>query len=448
MILFLEILVVVILLTIAVRSATRAFSRRYVSSADLICSVLFIFYGLPLVYDWILPAYSLPWFAEAATSPRVAVGYCVVILAAVSLIKLGAYQRRWRQPGRPASGDTPLPREHPTVLVPLVIMGAWAVLFLPLLAVLVSGTTETFLTYGGVVQLKPSTAAVENLTIGTVHMICLVAVMGFFLIDWLRVRQTRSGVDLVRWVAFAFAVIAVYIHGKRALAFALVMVVIMVRFLEGRLRLRTCVILGAVLIVGSYAYLGQIKGTEVSPFEFVRGDLARDYTLRHVLYRSDWTQSPIVPYRGASYIFFVTAYVPRALWPAKPWTAPVYLTNDVFNRREGKHLSWGFGLGFIEELIMNFGYLGILGCLLIGRLCAWVDRRIYGRSSFYGVLWIPMVFSCAFASSVVLGLVIVVVVPALLLRPVFARRTAYSTITASSSMRAPLRRALDRQRFR
>jgi hypothetical protein len=144
----------------------------------------------------------------------------------------------------------------------------------------------------------------------------------------------------------------------------------------------------------------------------------------------------------------MTAYVPRSLWPAKPWTAPVYLTNDVFNRREGEHLSWGFGLGFIEELIMNFGYFGILGCLLIGKLCVWLDGRIYGRSSFYGVLWIPMVFSCAFASSVVLSLVIVVVVPALLLRPVFARRTAFATFTGSAPPRGPLRRAAHRQRFR
>jgi len=446
MILLLEVLVFLILLTIAVRATVCAFRRRFVSTADLMCSVLFIFYGLPFAYQWFLPAYSLLWFSEATGSRRVSVEYCVALLAAVCLIKLGAYRRRRPQPARRPSGD--IPRERPTALVPLVVAGAWILLFLPLLAVLVSGTADFFLTYGGVAQLAPRTTPLENFLIGFVRIVCVAAIMGFFLIDWLRVRRFRSGVDPVRWVAFAFAVIAVYIDGKRALAFALGMVVIMVRFLEGRLRLRTCVLLGAVLVVGSYTYLGQVKGTEVAPFEFVRGDLARDYTLRYVLSRSDWTRSAIVPYRGASYLFVVTAYVPRYAWPEKPWPAPVYFTNDVFDRREGKNLAWGFGLGFIEELIMNFGYLGILGCLLIGRLCAWVDRRIYDRSSFYGVLWIPMVFSCAFASSVVLGLVVVVVVPALLLRPIFARRTAYATVTASPSMRAPLRRALERQRFR
>jgi len=50
----------------------------------------------------------------------------------------------------------------------------------------------------------------------------------------------------------------------------------------------------------------------------------------------------------------------------RPWPAPVYLTDDMFNRREGRHLSWGFDLGLVEELIKNFGFLGILGGLLIG----------------------------------------------------------------------------------
>ncbi|MBI1827652.1 MAG: hypothetical protein HY287_10805 [Planctomycetes bacterium] len=448
MIRFLEILVVLVMASISMRAFICAFTRQYLSSADLVCSVLFFFYGLPLVYEWFAPAYVPPWFIQSTLSADVALQYCFVLLAAVLLIKLGEWGQKWTRRQRLPSGVTTLPPESSTAFASIVYVGAWLILLLPLPAVLASGMPQVFLIYGDVVDFRVHASPAQNFLIGIIQMICLGAVLSFLLIDFLRGQKTRSWADPVRWVAFALAAIAVYLNGKRALAFALGMTIIMVRFFEGRLRLRTCVILGMVLVVGSYAYLGRVKGSALAPLEFLRGDMARDYTLRHVLYRSTWTSSLIVPYRGASYVFFGTAFIPRSIWPAKPWPAPVYFTNDVFGRHEGKQLMWGYGLGFLEELILNFGYFGVLGCLLIGRVCAWLDRRIYGRSSFYGALWIPLVFSCVFSSSVVLDLLLVVALPALLLRPVFARRAVFRTVAESAGQRGQLRPVSYRQHYR
>jgi hypothetical protein len=61
-------------------------------------------------------------------------------------------------------------------------------------------------------------------------------------------------------------------------------------------------------------------------------------------------------------------------WDTKPWPAPVYLTNDVLGQPQDEYTNWGFGLGFMEGVIRNFGYVGILGCLGIGLFSRVLDR--------------------------------------------------------------------------
>ena len=94
MLFFLDSLVVLILLVITMRAVLRAFRTRIVCSSDLICGVLFVFYGLPLVYDWFSTGALVPdWFYMAWSSRRVRFIYDFVLLSSVLLIKLGAY--RW-----------------------------------------------------------------------------------------------------------------------------------------------------------------------------------------------------------------------------------------------------------------------------------------------------------------------------------------------------------------
>ena len=69
---------------------------------------------------------------------------------------------------------------------------------------------------------------------------------------------------------------------------------------------------------------------------------------------------------------------------------------------------------------MNFGYIGILGCFFIGRFSRWLDRFIYSRSSYYAILWLPMIFGCVFASSVILKLITFMIVPTFVFARIFA----------------------------
>lgn len=421
--------VVVITFAVSLRGLLRAFRTRQARSSDLICVILFVFYGLPLVYDWIFTFHIPSYFFGAWSSQRVQFLYPLVLLATVLLVKLGAWQRRPLHGARFWHADVSLVPMRPAGVIPVFVVIAWVLLLAPVPAVmLLSDDPAAYLRYGALVAQHREGTPIQKQMIALIILICIVALFGFFVVYWVRTRYTRSGSDPVRWLSVVLVLIAAWIHGKRSMILFIFVIVGFVNFLERRLRFRTVLLYVLIGVVGGYFYIGLAKAYTRTPLEYVRGDLARDYTLRHVIYRSNWTGSELVPYRGATYIFLMTAYVPRVYWPGKPWPAPVYLTSDVFDRDADQLLGWGFGLGFMEELIMNFGYLGILGCLLIGKASAWLDRFIYARSSYYAVLWVPLVFGCVFASGVILKLIIFLVIPALLLSRIFTSPAAWIPI--------------------
>ncbi len=419
--------------TISVRGLIKAFRTRQLSSADLICTVLFVFYGLPLVYDWIMP-FSVPRHLFAAkSSERVQFLYAPVLVSSVLLIKLGAWRRKpfydtsdWH------TGFTLAPLRPAGVISIFVVIG-WVLLLAPAAAVmLLSDDPAAYLSYGALVELHRYAAPGQKRAIAMIIMICLLAVFGFFLVYWIRTRYTRSGADPVRWLAVFLVFIAAWIHGKRSIILFILVIVGFVNFLERRLRFRTVIVYMVLGIVFGFLYIGVAKAYTRTPMEYLRGDLSRDYALRHTIYRSDWATSDLAPYRGATYVFLMAAYVPRSYWPAKPWPAEVYLTADVHRRNPDDLLGWVMGLGFVEELIINFGLVGILGCLIIGRASAWLDRFIYSKSSYYAVLWVPLVVGCVFSSGVILKLILFMVVPALVLGRVFTNPQSWIPVDLAS----------------
>jgi hypothetical protein len=425
MLFFLDLIVVLILFLIAMRGMLTAFRTRVVRSSDIICGVLFVFYGLPLVYDWFSTGMWIPgWFYTAWDSRRTRIIYDIVLLSGVLLVKLGAHRRSAKQIAGFKEKSFSLVPMQPAGVVRALISLSWVILLLPFpVALLLIRDPIAVFTYGGLIQGREYFTPFQAASVALVGLTCTIALLAFFFIYWARMRQVRSFFDPVSLLALLLACSSVYLHAKRSVILYLLIIIGAVNFLERRLKLRTVVIGAVLLMIGGYSYIGIVRGKEISFLGYLRGDMSRDYTLRHVIYRSTWTKSGIVPYRGSTYAFTILAYVPRVYWPNKPWPAPVYLTNNVFNRSVRGRTSlmgWGFGLGFMEELIMNFGYIGILGCFFVGRFSRWLDRFIYSRSSYYAILWLPMILGCAFASSVILKLITFMVIPSFVFARIFA----------------------------
>ena len=52
-------------------------------------------------------------------------------------------------------------------------------------------------------------------------------------------------------------------------------------------------------------------------------------------------------------------FIPRVNWPEKPYPYAVYFVNDVLNLPK-KPIGWSFTTCILEEMISNFGIVGIL----------------------------------------------------------------------------------------
>jgi hypothetical protein len=89
-------------------------------------------------------------------------------------------------------------------------------------------------------------------------------------------------------------------------------------------------------------------------------DFARDADVRMALYAElEEVASPILEYRGQSFLFDLLFFIPRSLWGDKPWPYYFYITSTAL---EGPRInrSWGITTTLLSEAIANLGFAGLV----------------------------------------------------------------------------------------
>ncbi len=85
---------------------------------------------------------------------------------------------------------------------------------------------------------------------------------------------------------------------------------------------------------------------------------------------------------GKSFLWIITSFIPRSIWPDKPVNIDTYFGMKVYGAT-----TYGTGAvppGLFAELYWNFGYLGIFfGCFAFGLVLRWFSNRflIYGSKN-------------------------------------------------------------------
>jgi len=83
-------------------------------------------------------------------------------------------------------------------------------------------------------------------------------------------------------------------------------------------------------------------------------DLGRSPVLAEALARSITIGSELMPYPGAGYVYTALFFVPRSVVPAKGFATAIEFTAAVVNE-PAADVSWRFGVGVVEEAMLNFG---------------------------------------------------------------------------------------------
>lgn len=95
-------------------------------------------------------------------------------------------------------------------------------------------------------------------------------------------------------------------------------------------------------------------------YENIRVDYFRDQRVKMAIYGElKPYKIKILPYRGESFIFSSTFFIPRSIWPNKPYPYAQYFTSAMFNS-EPKLWGWGMTTSIYDEFIANLGLIGLL----------------------------------------------------------------------------------------
>ncbi|MCZ2155516.1 MAG: hypothetical protein LC114_16705 [Bryobacterales bacterium] len=149
---------------------------------------------------------------------------------------------------------------------------------------------------------------------------------------------------------------------------------------------------GALVFYKGYAVRQDLNLTE--RMEMVLGnDLVRANVLARAVDESEPIGTKILPGPGRGYLYTALLYIPRSWLPQKGHSTAAYFTAFA-NGEDAEFVSWGLGIGFLEEIILNFGFLllvpGVvvygMGLGLLQRVCQAFESAAVGAH--LSAIWI------------------------------------------------------------
>lgn len=368
----------------AVRAVYRL-ARGEQQSVLFVILVHFVFTGIPLLLDVLIgvPLYPyFPGFRLAQTD--VVTGYIYCAYVSIVPIVLTTVGRRGTSTWRLSSWDPgPLSQSRTLQLILVSLMIA------PVAVVLIAPDPGIYLNYAVSLRtdLRTDVRQYHDVVVLFARY-SLIAAAGLSLIK--RQVKVRYGTLLLRipilLLVSPFILIDIWLIGKRSVMALTLLLVGYILWRHGVLRKWRLVVAGllavAMLMAFSFSYQSSIRDVGVrsadfwSIYENVRIDFGRDDVIKTAIYSELYPDKlRILEYRGQSIVFYATMYVPRALWPNKPYTYATYMTAAAM-MTEPRPLGWGVTTSALDEAIANFGWFGmVLGPLGIALICRIGDRR-------------------------------------------------------------------------
>jgi hypothetical protein len=200
--------------------------------------------------------------------------------------------------------------------------------------------------------------------------------LAFFIVQ--RDAQTRWG-----WVVSFFLVISsvagTLAIGQRTNVLLPLLMIIMFRKRPTLFKPMICLIL---LFCSASILIPSFKSTDLygskNALELIANgidsDIVRGPVLLDALAQSELVGTQILPFPMAGYWYSLQFFVPRSIAIAKGSSTASYYTGSVIGD-DPKKLSWGFGIGFIEEIAINAGILAVIpGVLFYGFALGKLDR--------------------------------------------------------------------------
>ena len=235
-----------------------------------------------------------------------------------------------------------------------------------------------------VVQADSIWAAREGIGAAMGPLIIILYFPLHFLAFYIRTSDAKTKKGLFFSLGLMFAsIVATFAIGQRTNVLLPILIFVLFR---AQLSLKKIVIFVSIAVIASAALLPIFKfqysntNSNVASLvaETVNGDLSRSGVLITALEMTEPVGTKTLPYPLAGYVYCLLYYVPRSIAPFKGWGTGQYFTADVV-RTPVEDTSWGFGVGAIEEILLNVGFWWCFPVLLVYGMCMGFLDRLSSR---------------------------------------------------------------------
>lgn len=345
---------------------------RYSSVGNYVQVIVWVFCCLPILLDYCvgMPEYkTVYWyvpFIVPMSNDYVSCIYDIVVLA--TSLMLDAYcrysagknlfrEKRWGS----IVGDR-------TLLLAIAIL-------LPFAYVIAAGLAPYYLTYG-----DPQTRGMPSGSSMMVTWLQLISCIAFG--QWF-FRKKR--IVFSDWLVLGMYVLSsAWLSGKRFMI-ALLAVVLIFFYLRRDLSsiqrrvLKTLLPLAGIGLLGFSAFylIGVRPLSDTDPssvYEMLRVDFGRDDVTKYSIYQELFLGNHILEYPGQSFASTFLIFVPRAIWPEKPFMHFQYLTSSILDLPISQ-LPAGTTPSWIDMCVCNMGVLGLAVSAIGLLVCVYVADR-------------------------------------------------------------------------
>lgn len=349
--------------------------NRYSSIANFILLIEYIFLVLPILLNYIIgiPEYkTVYWyktFIESMNSSKIAMIYDIYI--GLSYFILYLYARNYDLKNNKE-------KEYKLTIVTTVFKSKFitvCAVISPVLYILISGKLKSFLMY----STTTARGLNENSFSVVMSMLILLSIYAFSTNFFSKTITKKSCILLI-----IYSIAIAWLQGKRFIV-ALMGLVYLFFYTRTDISVKTrrklyymMPLLFVLLMAFSYFYLVVVRplsdNSFFSIYDMLRVDFGRDDVIKFVINQEFFLNKPLLDYPGETFISTILIFVPRAIWPAKPYPHYMYLTSRILNVAISQ-LPAGTTPSWFEMCLANCGVMGfIIGIIAIPVMCYGADR--------------------------------------------------------------------------
>ncbi len=389
-VLIIDLIFLCIVTPIMLLSAKRIINYKRTSLADYTICLVYVFNCLPVLFDVVLgvPKYVYWYWKFEQIIGDFTLSFIYNAYIVLAMVALGLYARKI-VPVTPTNSTQVKYPLFKKIFIVLVIVA-------PLIYIFIKCGFHIFLSYEPLAMrgVNENTRFVFNQMI-TISIFSYVSV--FF-------RKERKKIE---WAVMLFVFfLLIWINGKRYIIVTVLEEIIFMYQLyqvnlgkkEKRINMKFlvgCICVGIVALSVYYMQNIRIDSSSNYVYSMLRVDFGRDDVTKYAIDEVLLKGHPILEYPGQSFLSLLLFWIPRAIWPSKPYPHYQYLTASLLDV-DLLHIPAGTTPSIFEMGICNFGWFGcIVAIVILILVCYFGDRRPEPNLKLFFLLFITMLLTQA-----------------------------------------------------